>query len=197
MHVYRIYQSLSITTSALLLSACAGLLPKSSNDASPFASFEEARLAIEGLTPMQSNIAALKAIGIDPSRHPNTTIMTHADVVRRFVPASVLQKQDLDPGIVACLEARDACRGLDVVASRVSRNRTGNFFTDFFNFRRQTDTSGWRFNAVVLLKNDLVVYRNWGGQPVLNETEIRTNPLGPLQDVGPSTISVSPSVVVK
>ena len=182
---------------AVALSACTALLPKSSSDASPFATFEAARAAIEGLVPMQSNTTTLRAMGIDPAKHPNTTIMMHADVVRRFVPASVLGKEDLDPGIVACLEARDACRGLDVVAFRVSRNRTGNFFSDFFNFTRKTDTTGWRFNAVVLLKDDLVVYRNWSGQPILNETEVRTNPLGPLQDVGPSTISVPPSVIVK
>lgn len=136
-------------------------------------------------------------MGIDPAKHPNTTLLTHADVVKRFVPGSVLNKQDLDPGIVACLEARDACRGVDVVAARIEKNRTGNFFADFFNFSRRTDTTGWRFNAVVLLVNDTVVYRTWGGQPVLNESDVRTNPLGPLQDAGPSTVSVSPSITVK
>jgi hypothetical protein len=146
---------------------------------------------------MKSTLGNLNSMGIDPVKHPNTTILTHADVVRRFVPGSVLGKNDLDPGVVSCLEARDACRGMDVVATRIEKNRTGNFLADFFNFSRRTDTTGWRFNAVILLVNNVVVYRTWGGQPSVNETEVRTNPLGPLQDSGPSTVSVSPSVVVR
>jgi hypothetical protein len=191
-----------IISSALLVvvaltAGCTSLLPQSSTEASAFKSFEEARTAIEGLTPKQSNLESLAAIGIDPAKHPNTTILTHADVVRRFVPGSVLGKQDLDPGVVACMEARDACRGLDVIAARIMKNRTGGFFSDFFNFTRRTDTTGWRFNAVILLVDNVVVYRTWGGQPVLNETEVRTNPLGPLQDAGPSTVSVQPSLVIR
>ena len=46
---------------------------------------------------------------------------------------------DLDPGVLACLEARDACRA-------------------------------------------------WGGQPRVNDTEVQTNPLGPLQDIGPALV---------
>ena len=193
----RSFTLLALFTVLWLTAGCASLLPQSSTEVSAFKSFEEAQKAIEGLTPNQSNLKSLAAIGIDPAKHPNTTILTHADVVRRFVPGSVLGKQDLDPGVVACLEARDACRGLDVIAARIAKNRTGGFFADFFNFSRRTDTTGWRFNAVILLVNNVVVYRTWGGQPVLNETELRTNPLGPLQDTGPSTVSVQPSLVVR
>jgi hypothetical protein len=197
MHLRHPFSALLVLAgTAMLVSGCASLLPKSKTESTVFKSFEEARKAIEGLVPMQSNLSTLAAIGIDPAKHPNTTILTHADVVRRFVPGSVLGKQDLDPGVVSCLEARDACRGMDVVESLVVKNRTGNFFADFFNFSRRTDTTGWRFNAVILLVNNTVVYRNWGGQPVLNETEVHTNPLGPLQDSGPSTVSVPASVVV-
>jgi hypothetical protein len=183
--------------SLVLMSGCASLLPQTKNESSEFKSFEEARLLIEALVPMQSDIASVVSMGIDPAKHTNTTLLTQADVVRRFAPGSVISKHDLDPGIVACIEARDACRGMDVVASRIARKRTGNFFSDFFNFSRRTETTGWSFQAVILLVNDVVVYRTWGGQPTINETELRTNPLGPLQDVGPSTITVPPSVVVR
>jgi hypothetical protein len=194
---YKLTSPLVLAALVILTAGCTSLLPKSKTESSEFKSFEEARLAIEGLTPMKSTLGNLNSMGIDPVKHPNTTILTHADVVRRFVPGSVLGKNDLDPGVVSCLEARDACRGMDVVATRVEKNRTGNFWADFFNFSRRTDTTGWRFNAVILLVNNVVVYRTWGGQPSVNETEVRTNPLGPLQDSGPSTVSVSPSVVVR
>ena len=59
---------------------------------------------------------------------------------------------------------------------------------DFTNFSRRSETTGWRFNALVLLVNDVVVYRAWGGQPRVMEVEISTNPLGPLQDMAVSGV---------
>jgi hypothetical protein len=167
----------------LLTSGCASMLPKARTDTSSFQSFEEARAAIEALVPMKSDRQTLEQNGFHVGKHPNTTILTHSDVVRRFVPSALLRREDLDPGILACLEARDACRGLEIIGAKIARDRTGNFWADFFNFRRRTEVSGWRFNAVVLLVNDVIVYRVWGGQPAIREQELNTNPLGPFQDM--------------
>lgn len=173
---------------ALLLSGCSSLLPRTRNESSPFQTYEQARQAIEGLVPMQSKTSALSNLGIDPVQQPNTVILTHADIVRRFVPSGLVKREDLDPGVLACLEARAACRGWEITGARIARQRTGNFLTDFTNFSRRTETTGWRFNALVLLVDDLVVYRSWGGQPRVNEIEVTTNPLGPLQDMGPAIV---------
>jgi hypothetical protein len=174
---------------ALLAAGCSSMLPKSQSQSPSFQSFDEARQAIESLVPQKSDLASLMEMGLTPAKQPNTLILTHADVVRRMVNGSVLGKEDLDPGIVTCINARDACRGWELNVARISKARTGNFFADFANFKRRTETSGWRFNALILLVNDVVVYRGWGGQPVINEVEVNTNPLGPLQDMGPSVIT--------
>ncbi|MDE2416580.1 MAG: hypothetical protein KGN32_02135 [Burkholderiales bacterium] len=165
-------------------------MPTTHSEASSFKTFEEARTAIESLIPMQSNQETLTALGIEAGKQPNTTLLTHADVVRRFVSGSMLTKQDFDHGVVLCIEARDACHGLELLANRIDKVRSGNFFTDFLNFSRRTETKGWRFNALILLVDNVVVYRSWGGQPAIDETEVHTNPLGPLQDVGPSVVTV-------
>ena len=174
----------------LLSSACSSLLPQAQTDSSSFKSYDEASSAIKALVPMKSDRNALISNGFNTATHPNTKILTHADVVRVFVPTALLKREDLDPGVLICLEARDACQGLEITGGKISRNRTGNFFTDFSNFSRRTETSGWRFNALILLVNDLVVYRSRGGQPSVSEIEITHNPLGPFQDVGPSLLSV-------
>ena len=174
---------------ALLAVGCSSMLPRALSDSSSFADFESARQAIDALVPMKSDVAALARIGIDPVKQHNTVILTQADIVRRFVPSSLLKREDLDSGILACLEAREACRGWELTAARISKARTGNFFADFINFSRRTETTGWRFNALILLVNDLVVYRAWGGQPSVSEVEVTTNPLGPLQDIGPSAVT--------
>lgn len=165
------------------------MLPRARSESSPFKSFEEARTAIDGLVPMKSDVAALTRLGIDPVQQPNTLILTHADIVRRFVPSALLKREDLNPGVLACLEARDACRGWEITGARINKERTGNFFADFANFSRRSETTGWRFNALILLVNDVVVYRAWGGQPSVNELEVNTNPLGPLQEMGPALVN--------
>ena len=168
----------------LLTSACGHLLPEARMQSTPLATFEEARDAIEALVPMKSSRKELELGSFNPVAHPNIKLMTQADVVRRFLPSSLIKREELDPGILACLEARDDCRGWEIIISRINRVRDGGFFSDFFNFERHTTITGWRFNATVLFVNDLVVYRSWGGQPKVNETENTRNPLGPLQGIG-------------
>ncbi len=179
----------SMLALALTVAGCGSMLPKSQSQSPTFQTFDEARQAIESLVPRQSNLHALSEMGLTPAKQPNTLILTHADVVRRMVNGSVMGKEDLDPGIVTCINARDACRGWELNVARISKARTGSFLADFVNFKRRTETTGWRFNALILLVDDVVVYRGWGGQPVINEVEVNTNPLGPLQDMGPSVIT--------
>lgn len=181
--------SIGALSLVILLSGCSSLLPRARSESTPFKTFEDARNAIEGLEPMRSHVNALSLLGIDPVQQPNTEILTHADVVRRFVPSGLIKREDLDPGVLTCLEARDACRGWVITAARIARKRTGSFLPDFTNFSRRTETTGWRFNALVLLVNDVVVYRSWGGQPRVNEVEVQTNPLGPLQELGPALVT--------
>lgn len=170
----------------LLAGGCASWLPEAHTDTTPFKSYDQAQAALLALVPMQSTRADMERNGFFPGKHPNTTILTHADVVRRFVPGSLLRREDLDPGVVTCLEARDACSGLEILGTKIDRLRKGSFWADFFNFQRRTETTGWRFTALVLFVNDTVVYRSWSGQPRVNEVELTRNPLGPFQDIGPA-----------
>jgi hypothetical protein len=173
----------------LLTSGCSTWLPEAHSNNTSFKSFDEARAAIEALEPMKSDRTALEKNGFNTTKQPNINILTHADVVRRFVPTSLLRREDLDPGILACLEARDACRGMEILGAKIDRVRKGSFWADFFNFQRRTETTGWRINAIVLLVNDVVVYRSWGGQPDVKELELTRNPLGPFQDIGPASVT--------
>jgi hypothetical protein len=168
---------------ALLLSGCSALLPKKNIDSTTFQNFDEAVAAIEAIVPMQSDRASIRQNGLDFHVYPNAVQLTHADVVRRFLPSTLLTRQDLDPGILLCLESRDACRGVELSVAKIHKERKGNFFADLINFHRVTHTTGWRFHAVVLFVNDLVVYRSWGGQAVVNQREDARNPLGPFQNI--------------
>ena len=99
------------------------------------------------------------------------TILTYADVIKRLIPPTTIDSMKLNRGIVECVSAQAVCQVYEVDLKRLHRKRSGNFWLDFLNFRRRTEISGWRFNALVLLINDLVVYKLWSGQPVILEVK--------------------------
>ena len=171
------------------LSGCASWLPQASADPVYFTSFDQARQAVESIVPGQTRVEDLQELHLDTVKQPNTVVMSYADILRRVMGGSVLAKQDLAPGIVQCLEAHDACRGLEYNISSIHKDRVGSFWLDFINFKRETVTSGWRFNALVLSVDGVVVYRSWGGQPEVSQVDKQRNPLGPLQEIGPAIVT--------
>ena len=174
-------------TLAALLVGCSALLPHSVNITEvKWSSFEEAQSAVESLTPFETHKVALVNVGLEPLANPAITLLTYSDIVQRFATGSAVRAEDLDAGIRECLVRGQACTGYAINAKQLNKERIGNFFLDALNFRRETETTGWTFNAIVLLVDDVVVYRRYGGQPRIRERETTSNPLGPLQGWGES-----------
>lgn len=169
----------------LSLTGCSGLLPR--GDAAvegPWQSFDDAQETFDQIVPYQTTVADLKALKLDPHTYPNISILSYSDVLRRFVPSPSINADDLDAGVRECIAAKAVCQGLEVDHHSIKRKRVGSFWLDFLNFKRHTDVTGWRFNGVLLIKGDLVVYKLIGGQPHIREQEETRNPLGPLQSIG-------------
>lgn len=173
----------------LLLSGCSSLLPRSTAVVeSPWQSFQEAQQTFDKIVPYQTTVNDLKLFKLDPETNPNITILNYSDVLRRFVPSDSVSALNLDKGVVECIQAKMACKGYEVNQRTLKRNRIGNFWLDFLNFRREVDVVGWHFNGVVLIKDNLVVYKLTGGQPSIHEIEHSRNPLGPFQGIGESQL---------
>ncbi len=178
--------------SALLaVGGCAGLLP-SANTATqaPWGSFDEAMRVFESIAPAKTTVADLKAMGLDPFAQDNITILNYADLIRRFAVPGTNSLADLDPGLARCVEAKQDCQGYEIEQRELQRDHTGNFWLDFFNFRRVIRTSGWRFTATVVINRGVVVYKVWSGQPAIREVEDVRNPLGPAQGLGLSNLPI-------
>jgi hypothetical protein len=170
---------------AALATGCTALLPKAQNEVqSPWRDFAEARAAIERIVPYQTTREQLRADGIDPYASPNISLLTYSDVILRFPLGGAVPHERVDRGLRECLDAGKACYGYAIVARDTKRDRTANFWLDSLGFYRQIDVSGWSFNATILLIDDLVVYTLYGGQPIISEHEISTQPLGPIQNWG-------------
>jgi hypothetical protein len=174
----------ALLAALLLLGGCASLLPQQKTlTQESWATFEDAKKAIDAVVPYETRRRELDAERMDPYRNPAIVILTYSDVAQRFAVGAI-KAEELDRGVRECLTAGKSCTGYQIEVRRVERHRVGNFWLDIFNFKREVDVRGWTFRALILFVDDLVVYTLYGGQPRLHEEEISRNPLGPLQGWG-------------
>ena len=174
-----------IVSAVALLAACTDMLPKGRTDiASRFDSFESARAAIDKVLPYRTSIDDLREIGFDVQAAANVKQIPYPEVVSRLAPNPSVPLNQLDPGIRDCIEARQACRAYEFTLGQQERRREGGFFRDFLNFDRTTHTTGWRFSGLIVVRDQLVVFKNYGGEPQIDHSERQRNPLGPLQPGG-------------
>lgn len=170
-----------------LLSACSGLLPTSKQAVSnKWEDFDDAKKSFDQIVPYRTTMNDVRELGFDPAKTPNVQILNHSQVVRAVLPSPLQELGTIPKGIVDCMKAQEACVGYFMEPSHIDRKRVGNFMLDFLNFKRDTITTGWKFGALVVVIHDKVVYKQWSGRPNIQETEVRHNPLGPLQGVGES-----------
>ena len=177
--------ALTLCLSAWLLAGCTSMLPRSKETtASPWQTYREAQQTFDLIVPGKTTAADLRELSLDPETVPNIAILNYSDVLRRFMLNQSVTLSDLDDGVQECVKAKTVCRGYEINQRLVQKHRNGSFWLDVFGFKRETHTEGFRFNALVLLKDGIVVYKLTGGQPVIQESEHTQNPLGPVQSIG-------------
>jgi hypothetical protein len=171
--------------SAAGLAGCSSMLPKTLSDARiGFDSFEQAEKALGRVVPYQTTLQELEALGFKVGESPNVVHIGYPDSIARLAPNSAVPLDTLDPGIRECIRSRMACLLYEFHFGRRDQRRVGNFLADFFNFKRRTVVTGWRFTALVAVKNGKVLFASHGGEAHIDHVEERRNPLGPLQSSG-------------
>jgi hypothetical protein len=166
-------------------SGCSTLLPTSKKEVvSGWTSYANAVLSLSAIEPYRTTRVDVHKEGLDPRVNPAITVMHFSDVLQRFSAAALIKAEGVDRGIRDCLHAGKQCSGYAISVKKLDRNRVGNFWLDTFNFKRETVTTGWSVDALLLFVDDLLVYELIGGQPTINEYEVARNPLGPLQAWG-------------
>lgn len=114
---------------------------------------------------------------------PNLEILTYLDIIDRFVPNASISMEDLDPVVRSCIESKDCCQAYELDVLVQHKQRFGNAFLDIFGFTKNTQITGWNFKALVLIKDNLVIYKLRSGRPNIDRVEKKTKPLGPLQEL--------------
>ncbi len=171
---------------------CSNLLPTvEQTTESKWKSYEETKQSFDKIAPGKTTIGELNDLGFDPFVNPNIKLLNYLDIIQIFIPNESIRMTDLHPDIRVCLKAKAACRGYEISPKITHSERYGNVALDVFNFRRKTRTTGWKFQGLIILNGELVVYKLEGGEPKILELEDKENPLGPLQN-----ISVSPNLSI-
>jgi hypothetical protein len=175
------------TALVVLLGGCGSLLPRGTNDTpAGFRTFADAETAAKRVEGLKTRTSELKWLGFDPVAGTNVTLIPYPDIVARLAPYPGVPFGQLDPGIQQCIEAQSACRGYVFHFEHQSRTRQGSFWLDFLNLRRHTAVAGWSFDALIVVSNGTVLFRNYGGQASTDRFEKQVNPLGPFQPAGES-----------
>ena len=187
--VLRSGAALSAALALLLVTGCAQMLPHSKvvTD-SPWQSYQEVQEVFDRIEPYKTTLEELKDLNLDPKANPNITLLNYSDVLRRFIPSPNMDAKTIDASVLECISVKTVCRGIEIDQRSMKRVRNGAFWADFLNFKRRIDIEGWRFNGMILLKGDTVVYKLTGGQPSIRESEENTTPMGPLQGIGESKL---------
>ncbi len=167
------------------LSACSSLLPTSKDEVvSDWNSYDDAVASLATIVPYKATRQDVHKQGLDPATNPAITVLHFADVLPKFTAAALVRKEDVDRGIRDCLQAGKQCSAYEIIVKKTKRHRTGDFWLDSLNFKRETVTQGWSVDALLVFVDDQLVYELVGGHPNINEFELRRNPLGPLQGWG-------------
>jgi hypothetical protein len=173
----------------LAVAGCGGVLPsKQSATLSAWDSFDEAKANYDRIVPGVTRLHELEQMGLDPQHTPNLRRLNYLELIELFMPHPSVHRDDLDPALRSCLEAREACYAYEVRPGVTMHRRRGNAALDIFGFRRETTVSGWQFSSLIVLKDDTVAYKLWSGEPNIHREETERRPLGPLQNSGEKLI---------
>ena len=163
---------------------CAFLLPTETQEVeSRWESFDQAKEAFDRIEPGTTRRADLAELGYDPYQEPNVQILDFIAVLERLLPDNPSVPLPEEPGINACIEAADRCSGLLLRPSFDKDEEYGVAALSVLSFRRQNEITGWAFQSLVVLVDDDVVYKLWGGNPGIRKYRDRIRPLGPFQEI--------------
>jgi hypothetical protein len=185
----RILQKCVVAGVSFVLASCASLLPHSKQTTeTPWHTYSEAQAMFAKIVPRKTTLQELSELGVD-ERTPNVALLSHADLLRRLSATPSLDIRTLDPVLQECVASHYNCFAYEIEQTHMNKRRFGGFWADFMNFHKQTDISGWQFDAIVVIKDNVVIYKLWSGKPNIHQLEEERNPLGPLQGFGPSLLT--------
>jgi len=175
----------------LFMGGCGGaLLPKQSEVlSSRFESYQALNDAFRQIRPMHTTVEDLAALGFDTQNSPNTFVLSHLDLVERFLPNGSIAFDRLDPAVQACILAEAGCQSYLFSIKHQTFDRSGSLFLDSFGFVHTTTETGWSAQVLVLVQGGQVTHKLLSGEPNVNVVRRDVQPLGPVQNLGSAVVT--------
>ncbi len=151
----------------------------------PWESYDDVRAAYASVEVGTTQWRDLAVLGFDPYESLNVDLINYIQVYTLFVPNRGVALDDTDPAVQRCVAARQRCRGLVVDVFREHGADEGSFWLNFLRFRKQTQVTGWVFEALLLVIDDRVEMKLHAGNPRFSMYQDQVRPLGPLQGIDP------------
>ena len=158
---------------------CTNMLPSSDSTDSPFRSFSGAFEAFAVISPGVTTVSDLKALQIDPDAQ-GVTVRPYTTISEVLLPHEGVPEDLHPPAVMECFRARDRCEVWLLDVERLKRRRTGQWLVDALRFHRYKEVDGFLFSGVLLILDDVAVYKLWAGIPSIQVFSHERNPLGPL-----------------
>lgn len=176
-----LYRSAALVAIAAFAVSCTVLPSTVTNSKSKWGTYAEAHSAYDAIVVEKTTHKDLKFLGFTADGNANVRILNYVDVGNLF--GSAFSAEDLPKGVKTCFAAQDHCVGYVVAVRKINNKRNGNIAADLFGFRKHTHTTGWEFQATLVLVNNEVVYKLWSGTPEVESFEKQSTPLGPMQNL--------------
>jgi len=177
----RLQHGMIILFLGMFASACAVLPSGSTRSLSKWETYGDANKAFDTIVVDQTTRKDIQFLGFTPDGNANVKVLNYVDVANLF--GSAFRPEDLPKGVRTCVTSQDKCLGYVVNVRNISNKRNGNVAADLFGFRKRTHTTGFEFQATVVMVNDVVVYKLWNGTPEIESYDKQNTPLGPFQNL--------------
>lgn len=171
----------------LALVGCRALLPTNKTyTETSFERFEHLERVVASIEPGVTTTAQLIDLGIDVNTMPNVKKLTYLDVMNKFNLDSpnrytLFNNIKLPDGVVNSLEALDKCEAYEIHFENMNTTRFGNLLIDMLGFQKNTHTTGWNMEMLLLINDGVVQYVLYSGERKIDQKSSSHNPLGPLQ----------------
>ena len=173
----------------LLLAGCGGVLPQESNvDSSRFQTYDQVLASYADVQQGKTRLKELPGLGLDTRSTPNIEVLSYTDIVNRFLPGESMTLKQAPPAVQRCIEAHYRCSAYVFRLQQSHQQRSGGVVPDLLGIEQDTVSDGWSAEVVLLLQDDLVVYKVISGHPHIQDRNDKTQPLGPFQDLHKSIV---------
>lgn len=170
---------------ALLLAGCGGVLPHESQvDVTKFETYDQLTMAYNKIELGKTSTTDLSTLGFDPKTTPNIEVLSYTQIVDALLPSDKLRVEDVPTSARPCLQAQNDCSGYLYRLAHSSKRRNGDVVPDLMGIERDTVSSGWSADIMLLVQNDRVIYKMMSSKPRIENRQNKSQPLGPLQDMG-------------